>query len=71
MAQKQKQGRGSAKHGRNKDKCAAYRHGDRRFRNKYRRVLRSNGKAEAERWVLAYRARERGESPASLLSIPL
>lgn len=50
---KQKSG-GGKKIGRNKDKCARYTKEHRRFKNKLRRVKRSNGPDAARRYEEAY-----------------
>lgn len=54
MAKKQTKSGGAAKYGRNKVKCKAYRDGRRRFKNKLRRVLRSNGPEAAARYRELY-----------------
>lgn len=56
MAQKgqQQKAKQSHKAGRNKIKCERYRNQRRRYKNKLRRVVRSNGAAAAQ----AYRDRE-------------
>ncbi len=53
----QKKSGGGAKIGKNKDKCAAYRKEHRRFKNKLRRVLKSNGPAAAEQYRKDYHDR--------------
>lgn len=45
---------GSKKHGRNKEKCARYKGMHTREKNKLKRVLRSSGRAEAERMAKIY-----------------
>jgi hypothetical protein len=50
---------GNKKHGRNLAKCARYRERDRRFKNKMRRILRSNGPAAANKYKLAHLRGER------------
>lgn len=46
--------KGSRKIGRSKDKCAKYAAMHTREKNKVRRVLKSNGRAEAEKWAIAH-----------------
>lgn len=50
---------GAKKYGRNKVKCQRYRDRGRRFRNKLRRILRSNGEAAARLYELAHLRGER------------
>ena len=56
MPQKSKS-KASAKHGRNKDKCAEYRAERRRFKNKLRRVKKCNGPEAAKLYTLNYKDR--------------
>jgi hypothetical protein len=50
---------GAKKYGRNKIKCQRYRDRDTRFRNKMKRILRSNGPAAAQRYKIAHLRGER------------
>jgi len=54
MPNKQAKSGGARKIGRNKPKCARYRSRDTRYRNKYARVLKSNGAKAADAYRLAH-----------------
>ena len=51
MAKQSSKGGGAKKHGRDKDKCAAYKSMHTREKNKVKRVLRSSGKKAAEKYA--------------------
>lgn len=51
MAEKQKKSGGGRKLERNKDKCKSYRSSKTREKNKLKRILHSNGLAEAEKYA--------------------
>jgi hypothetical protein len=57
-AQTTKKRGGLRKHGRNKDKCAAYKNLKTREKNKLKRVLRSNGREAAKSYAEKYQLTE-------------
>jgi len=54
MAKQGGKGGGAKKIGRDKDRCSAYRSMHTREKNKVKRVLRSSGKKEAEKYADKY-----------------
>ena len=55
---------GGQKIGRNKDKCARYSKEHRRFKNKIKRVMKSNGPEAARKYEIAYWAVPAGPKQA-------
>ena len=60
--QKKKQSGGAKKIGKNAKKCEAYRAARTRYKNKARRVLRSNGEAFYVKWKENYTERNSAKS---------